>query len=79
MGYSPEMMAYKLYNPSTSKVVIYRDMVFHKNKGWDWSKCEERKTVIVVEELMVNANEELPTIVNTTPVSAEESIESTEE
>lgn len=38
LGYEPLTKAYRLYNPTTRKVIISRDVVFDETKQWDWSK-----------------------------------------
>ena len=37
VGYSDESKAYKLYNPSTKKVIIRRDVQFIEEEAWDGS------------------------------------------
>ena len=36
-GYSEESKAYRLYNPTTKKYVISRDVVFKEEEAWDGS------------------------------------------
>ena len=36
VGYEPGSKAYRLYNPSTRRVVISRDVVFEEERAWDW-------------------------------------------
>ncbi|CAM8991569.1 unnamed protein product [Rhodiola kirilowii] len=40
LGVSKESKAYRLYNPSTGKIVISRDVVFEEDKGWNWENTE---------------------------------------
>ena len=37
IGYSEESKAYRLYNPSTKKFMISRDVHFIKEEAWDGS------------------------------------------
>ena len=37
IGYIDESKAYKLYNPSTKKVIISRDVKFIEGEAWDGS------------------------------------------
>lgn len=37
VGYSDESKAYKMYNPSTKKVIINRDVNFIEEEAWDGS------------------------------------------
>lgn len=39
---SGESKGYRLINLEAMKVVISNDVIFEKNKGWDWSKIEEK-------------------------------------
>ncbi|XP_062224419.1 uncharacterized protein LOC133922912 [Phragmites australis] len=38
IGYQPGVKAYRLYDPTTGRVHITRDVVFREDKAWDWSK-----------------------------------------
>lgn len=40
---SGESKGYRLINLEAMKVVISNDVIFEKNKGWDWSKIEENR------------------------------------
>lgn len=37
LGVSNQSKAYKLYNPSTKKIIISRDVNFDESKFWPWS------------------------------------------
>ena len=52
IGYSDESKAYKLYNPSTKKVIINRDVQFIEEESWDGSleKTVNVKTCMSHEE-----------------------------
>lgn len=36
LGFSEESKAYKMYNPTTGKIIISRDVVFEENESWNW-------------------------------------------
>ena len=38
LGLSKESKAYRMYNPSTKKIIINGDVVFDENKGWKWDR-----------------------------------------
>ena len=52
VGYCDESKAYKLYNPSTKKAVISRDVQFIEEEAWDGSleKTVNVKTIVSHEE-----------------------------
>ena len=52
VGYCDESKAYKLYNPSTKKVIISRDVQFIEEEAWDGSleKTVNVKTCVSHEE-----------------------------
>lgn len=37
MGFSEESKGYRLYNPTTKKIVVSKDVVFEETKGWNWN------------------------------------------
>ena len=43
IGYDPNSKGYNLYNPSTGKVIVNRDVEFDEEGTWDWSTQEEEK------------------------------------
>ena len=43
IGYDPSFEDYKLYNPSTGKVIVSWDVEFDEEGTWDWSTQEEEK------------------------------------
>ncbi|KAG6396851.1 hypothetical protein SASPL_143008 [Salvia splendens] len=38
IGVSNESKSYRLYNPTTEKVITSRDVIFEEEKGWDWGQ-----------------------------------------
>lgn len=47
LGVSNQAKAYKLYNPSTKKIVVSRDVVFDEEKMWEWNEKEPSKSLPV--------------------------------
>ena len=45
IGYDPSSKGYKLYNSSTGKVIVIRDVEFDKEGTRHWSTQEEEKYV----------------------------------
>jgi hypothetical protein len=41
LGVSEESKAYRLYDPTTKKVIVSRVVVFDKNEGWNWRRSDE--------------------------------------
>ncbi|KAL1225767.1 Retrovirus-related Pol polyprotein from transposon TNT 1-94 [Cardamine amara subsp. amara] len=41
LGTEPGSKAYKLYDPTTRKVIVSRDVIFDEKKGWDWSTTNQ--------------------------------------
>eukprot|EP00253_Pinus_taeda_P027098 PITA_27098 len=52
VGYCGESKAYKLYNPSTKKLIVSRDVQFIEDEAWDGSleKTANVKTIVSHEE-----------------------------
>eukprot|EP00253_Pinus_taeda_P003406 PITA_03406 len=52
IGYCDESKAYKLYNPSTKKLIVSRDVQFIEDEAWDGSleKTMNVKTIVSHEE-----------------------------
>ena len=76
VGYSEESKAYKLYNPTTKKVIISRDVQFVEDEAWDGSieKTVNISASIPQEENEVSASTNIPAIVTpTTPIQAQQS------
>ena len=74
VGYSGEPKAYKLYNPSTKKVIISRDVQFIEEEAWDGSleKTMNVKACILhedKEELTATSNSS--TVTPSTPIQAQ--------
>jgi len=55
IGYSEESKAYRLYNPSTKKLIVSRDVQFIKEEAWDGSI---EKTVNVKISLLHDEDDE---------------------
>ena len=66
LGYSDESNAYNLYNPSTKKVIISRDVQFIEEEAWDGSL---KKTLNVKTCISHEYKEELTTISNSSTVT----------
>jgi transposase InsO family protein len=52
LGLSDESKGYKLYNPTTKKIVVSKDVIFEEGKSWKWDN-QQRSTgnnEIVIEE-----------------------------
>lgn len=51
LGVSGELKAYQLFDPTTNKILISRDMSFEEDKGWNWGRTtqEVRQDVLVWE------------------------------
>ena len=53
IGYESGTKGYKLYNPTTRKLVVSRDVIFGENKLWNWTNAgsntveQETETFIV--------------------------------
>lgn len=43
LGTEPGSKAYRLYNPTTCKIVVNRYVIFDENKMWNWSNTETTK------------------------------------
>lgn len=67
LGVSEESKAYRLYNPTSRKIIVSRDVVFEEIESWDWGRSvEEVKLEVLawgdsekddVEERKNNENE----------------------
>lgn len=40
-GTEPGSKSYRLYNPTTRRIVVSRDVEFDEKTGWDWNKTTE--------------------------------------
>ena len=38
LGLSEESKAYRMYNPTSKKILVSRDVVFEESKSWDWGR-----------------------------------------
>jgi hypothetical protein len=45
IGYEAGMKAYRAYNPMNKKLVVTRDVLFEKEKSWNWSSVKPAKTI----------------------------------
>ncbi|KAJ9542985.1 hypothetical protein OSB04_029491 [Centaurea solstitialis] len=50
LGISQESKAYRLYDPSSKKVVISRDVKFDEDATWDWSKENQKVEEFIIED-----------------------------
>jgi hypothetical protein len=49
LGVSDESKAYRLFDPTTKRIVISKDVIFEENECWDWEKSlENQKSSILV-------------------------------
>ena len=62
---SQKLINYKLYNPSTMKIVISCDVVFDEKDTWSWNQNGVKENILVgfdddekVKQLMGNKQEE---------------------
>ncbi|KAF2318018.1 hypothetical protein GH714_041345 [Hevea brasiliensis] len=55
LGVSEESKAYRLYDPTSNKIIASRDVVFEEDKSWEWNKKNEE---IVVRDLEWGVDEE---------------------
>lgn len=46
LGVSDMSKAYKLYNPSTMKIVISRDVVFDEEGTWSWNQNGAKESIL---------------------------------
>lgn len=42
LGTEPGSKAYRLYDPTTRKIIVSRDVIFDENKMWNWKRSVER-------------------------------------
>ena len=49
LGVSEESMAYRLYDPTSQRIIISRDVVFKEDKNWDWDKTYKESSVCDLE------------------------------
>ncbi|KAK2414989.1 myosin-16 [Trifolium repens] len=43
LGISEESKGYKLYDPSSKRVIISKDVIFEESKGWKWENDKSKK------------------------------------
>ena len=60
LGVSDQSKAYKLYNPTTKKIIISRDVVFDEERFWENNIDETKQILANFDE--DNENEELQTM-----------------
>lgn len=44
-GVSRESKAYRLYDPTTKKIITSKDVAFDENKGWNWDESVENREI----------------------------------
>ena len=49
LGVSEESRAYKLYDPTSQRIIISRDVVFEEDKSWDWDKTYKESIMCDLE------------------------------
>ncbi|RVW64797.1 Retrovirus-related Pol polyprotein from transposon TNT 1-94 [Vitis vinifera] len=49
LGVSEGSKAYRLYDPTSQRIIISRDVVFEEDKNWDWDKTYEKSIVCDLE------------------------------
>ena len=49
LGVSEESKAYRLYDPTSQRIIISRDVVFEEDKSWDWDKTYEESIMCDLE------------------------------
>lgn len=45
LGIEPGSKAYRLYNPTSRKITVSRDVVFDEETSWEWNVTEEERSV----------------------------------
>ncbi|KAM1803916.1 hypothetical protein ACFX12_029840 [Malus domestica] len=40
-GVSDESKAYKLFDPTSQKIIVSRDVIFEEDQSWDWAACHK--------------------------------------
>ncbi|KAJ0795822.1 putative RNA-directed DNA polymerase [Helianthus annuus] len=58
VGYSEQCKAYKLYNPTTGKVIISRDVIFDEGQRWNEVNSDKQGTYVQVNDVDSNNHEE---------------------
>lgn len=60
LGLSEESKAYRMYNPTSKKILVSRDVVFEETKNWDWGRNDEdgANTEVLVWENNEDGEEE---------------------
>jgi len=49
LGVSEESKAYRLYDPTSQRIIISRDVVFEEDKSWNWDKTYEESIMCDLE------------------------------
>ena len=49
LGMSEESKAYRLYDPTSKKIVVSRYVVFEENECWDWGRSNEEARLDILE------------------------------
>jgi hypothetical protein len=49
LGVSKESKAYRLYDPTSKRIVVSRDVIFEEEKQWEWDKSFEEQILVDLE------------------------------
>jgi hypothetical protein len=49
LGVSEESKSYRLYDPTSKRIVVSRDVIFEEEKQWEWDKSFEEKILVDLE------------------------------
>ena len=49
LGVSEESKAYRLYDPTSQRIIISQDVVFEEEMNWDWDKIYEGSIMCELE------------------------------
>ncbi|KAI9166016.1 hypothetical protein LWI28_024708 [Acer negundo] len=50
VGYGDRTMGYRLYNPTTKKVIFNRDVIFEENESWNWDQTKASRSAELIPE-----------------------------
>eukprot|EP00268_Persea_americana_P034969 TRINITY_DN34554_c2_g2_i10.p3 TRINITY_DN34554_c2_g2~~TRINITY_DN34554_c2_g2_i10.p3 ORF type:complete len:198 (-),score=47.61 TRINITY_DN34554_c2_g2_i10:1828-2421(-) len=49
LGIGKESKAYRLYDPTSQKIIVSRDVVFEENESWNWDESQESDQIVDLE------------------------------